>query len=450
MRIYLDSCVIQELKKPNQKDLLDSIIQDKENNIYCYSEAHLQDLLRDRSAYKFEDLDFMETIVDSNCWHYDKKIFFDHTKPKEYYNPFPEFSEKLFDFDDIFTEDLIFSTIKKMFQNIPLTFNQFIPSNSLPADFPNECRVLLEKPTNFYEFFCAISDYTINLSADQKEFKKLISYLHNNNLGSSIFEQIGILGYDGKKITDKEKFRESYSTYFLKDKKEKYRYDLFLEQYNGLEFFSFVKGKPKKQQMMNMINDGRHAFFGGFCDIVVSKDKDFIEKTKFMYEIHEIQTEVLSLEEFSAVLEISRLECKLGLTEMLADVSEVDENKIIENNNGVLSIKLNKTYFSYFNVVNYISTDSGNYNYYTRYFQNMSTGTLKNEFEFIVTKLIEIFGPDAYGNSSFDMKEIEGENWKGRVWQINDTIIELNFKGKLYLAFFPIDYLKSTKIQHAV
>lgn len=430
MRIYLDNCVIQDLKRPELSGFLDSIKLDKENNVYCYSEAHLQDLMRDKSNHKFDDLKFMEDVVDSNCWHYNKKILFDHIKPKDFYDPFPDYSDNLFDSDELFSGDLVFKTMEEIFKNIPLDFNQFIKPDSLPSDFPVEMKNLLEKPTNFYDFFCAFGDFTNELSANQKKFKGLISYLHNNNLTASLFEQVGIAGYNGEEITDKEKFRESYTKYFFTDKKGKYRYDLFLDQYNGLEFFSFVKGKPRKQKMMNLINDGRHAFFGGFCDIVVSKDLDFLEKTKFIYEIHDIQTLVLNVNDFQDFLQISNVESKLNLVDMLNDGNEIRESNIIRNENVVLSMRLDKTYFSYFNVVNYIENENGNYNYYTRFLQNMSTGSLKNEFEMIVLRLTEILGADANGNKEFSMSEIDGDNWIRRIWRIKDTIIELNLTEK--------------------
>ena len=123
MRIYLDNCVIQDLKRPELSGFLDSIKLDKENNVYCYSEAHLQDLMRDKSNHKFDDLKFMEDVVDSNCWHYNKKILFDHIKPKDFYDPFPEYSDKLFDSDELFSGDLVFKTMEGIFKNIPLDFN---------------------------------------------------------------------------------------------------------------------------------------------------------------------------------------------------------------------------------------------------------------------------------------------------------------------------------------
>lgn len=450
MRIYLDNCVIQDLKRPEMYGLLDSIKLDKKNNVYCYSEAHLQDLMRDKSNQKFDDLRFMEDVVDGNCWHYDKKILFDHIKPKDFYVPFPEYSDNLFDSNELFSGDIVFKTMEEVFKNIPLDFNKFIKPNSLPLDFPVEMKNLLERPMNFYDFIRAFGDFTNELSATQKKFKELLSYLHNNNLTESLFKQVGIEGYNGVEITDKEKFRESYAKYFLTDKKGKYRYDLFIEQYSGLEFFSFVKGKPRKQKMMNLINDGRHAFFGGFCDIVVSKDIDFLEKTKFIYKMYDIQTLVLNLNDFQDFLYNSSVECKLNLVDMLNDGNEIIESNIIKNENGILSMRLDKTYFSYFNIVNYVENENGKYNFYTRYLQNMSSGSLKNEFEMIVHKLVEILGVDAFGNMEFSMSEINDDKWIGRVWRIKDTVIELNFEGKIYLAFYTLDYFKSTKTQHAI
>jgi hypothetical protein len=166
-----------------------------------------------------------------------------------------------------------------------------------------------------------------------------------------------------------------------------------------------------------------------------------------MYEIHEIQTKVMNIQEFQTLLEENKTTNQLGLVEMINDTNQLNESNIINNEDGVITFKLNRSYFSYFNVVNYVSTEVEGYSYYTKYFQNMSIGTLKNEFEFITNKLIETLGPDFNGNTSFDMNEIEDDQWEGRVWRIDETIVELNFKGKIYLAVYPVKYLKSRETQ---
>ena len=71
MRVYLDTCIIQDLKEDINKQLLNSILESKGELIYCYSEAHLYDLSRDKTNEKFADIKFMEQIVDDNCYHYD-------------------------------------------------------------------------------------------------------------------------------------------------------------------------------------------------------------------------------------------------------------------------------------------------------------------------------------------------------------------------------------------
>ena len=68
MRIYLDTCILQDLKNESNKDLLDSIIRNKGELIYCFSEAHLYDLARDKTDEKFADMRFMEQIVDDICY----------------------------------------------------------------------------------------------------------------------------------------------------------------------------------------------------------------------------------------------------------------------------------------------------------------------------------------------------------------------------------------------
>ena len=59
MRIYLDTCIVQDLKNENNKELLNSIIQSKGELVYCFSEAHLYDLARDKTDEKFADMQFM-------------------------------------------------------------------------------------------------------------------------------------------------------------------------------------------------------------------------------------------------------------------------------------------------------------------------------------------------------------------------------------------------------
>ncbi len=202
MKVYIDSCVFQDLKKEENKELFEFIKSSKPKNIYCFSEAHLQDLTRDRSDEKFKDMNFIEQIVDNNCYCYDKKIIFQYCTPTEYYNYF-----EWPDLTSFNSDNSIFSGFESLFKLIPLDFKLFMPNEQIPLDCPDEFIELLQKTTNFYDFSVNFLSFTETLTNEQKKFKEFVTYLHKNSLIKNVYENIGIKGFDGDKIIDKESIR---------------------------------------------------------------------------------------------------------------------------------------------------------------------------------------------------------------------------------------------------
>jgi len=207
--------------------------------------------------------------------------------------------------------------------------------------------------------------------------------------------------------------------------------------YNGLEFFGFVQRKPRKQKMMNMLNDSKHAFFGGFCDIVVSKDEDFINKTKFMYNLHEIDTKVFNLTEFADYLHkrISSRKFSDLITELEQD--ETQKNiiyEINENEQHAICRRLSDTYYGYFNA---LINHSNGHIYFTKENNLFGTGTLTKEISYCVNQLIKEFGIDYYSKGEWIINELEKDfekEWQGRTWLLNNNIVvDLKFSNKLYL-----------------
>lgn len=444
MRIYLDSCVFRDLKKPENEELLQNILVDKTRNVYCYSEAHLLDLTRDKTEKKFEDMDFMERIVDGNSLYHNKKIILHYVAPKDFYDPFPESPDILFDTEERFGGGPLIALAFSFLKLIPLNFKEMIAQAPQPIVIPERFRALIESPSNMYEFVIALGNFTNDLSSRQKNFRDLISYLHEQKAVAKLYEQMGVKGYDGESVTDATAFRESYQAYFQKDK-QKDRYDLFLEMYNGLELFGFVKGKPKRQKLLNMVNDGRHAFYGAFCDIVVSSDTDFIAKTKFLYDVHDILTPVFTLEEFRNALKKMEEYSKLKLTDLIKEVGDVTEEQLIDVTEEAITYNLKSIHYSYFDTVSFLSSDHGKYWYVTSDNTNLLRGTLANEFDYVTGRLVSELGPDFDGKTAFNRDEIKTGEWAGRRWRLDDTILELSNHGKLFLTFFPIEYLRNVQ-----
>ena len=70
--VYFDSQIFRELKKEENKYLLDKILKLKNNKLkYVYFDAHIYDFKNDKTDKKIEDLKFMSRIVENNYMLFD-------------------------------------------------------------------------------------------------------------------------------------------------------------------------------------------------------------------------------------------------------------------------------------------------------------------------------------------------------------------------------------------
>ena|GEM_PF-1474890 len=442
IKVYLDSCVYQELKKETNKALLNRIVNAKRNIVFCFSEAHLHDLNRDKTDEKFKDMDFIESIAENHCFYIDKRAKFSYLTPKEYYEGF--------DWNAPFElgGDPLIDGLLQMFKNIPLSFKELMPAENNSGHMTNSMFDLLQKPNNLYEFMEEMLKYSDKLN-DHKEFKEHLRVLHANSQMPNIDTATEIEGYDGTKVTDKEKFRNSFTKRFLQEGKEKPLHDLYSDLYHGLEVFGFVKGKPKKQKMMNLIDDARHSFFGAHCDIVVSKDEDFLAKTRFLYDVVEIKTQIVSFDDFANVLDIIEADDALLLNDLATNINQpiLKEMEIGDDTNGNIGtvvVRLPHKYFSYFNALAYIGSPAGVFFSFTQEYISYSTGTLTKQIEFVTNKFAVLLGQDCNGRREFNNSEIENDSWPGRCWIIDEMMITLRLDNKLSLNIYSKEYLEAS------
>lgn len=299
MRIYLDTNVFQVLEQPEYQELYNLILADKEKNYYCFSEAHIQDLVRDKTEQKLADMVFMETIVKENCWYYDKEIMgVKFITPFNYYNG----SQWNVGTDIMTSDEPVTVMIRELFRSIPLNWNQLIKQEDIPADLPDDLRATLLEPVTMLDFMEAMLDMTEIFSEEQSRFKRLLQYLHRSMGEHYLFEKMGLNGYNRKEITDFDAFAESFKKIAHDRSTQKDLYNLFIEMHNQLDFFGIVKGKSKKQKFMSLLNDGKHAYYAGHAHILVTRDADMIAKTELMYRIWNITTIIMTPEQFQEYL----------------------------------------------------------------------------------------------------------------------------------------------------
>lgn len=443
IKVYLDHNIYQELKKAENKALLDKVMAAKAYTVFCFSEAHLYDLNQDLTPAKFEDMQFIEGIAGANCYSFSDRTEFRYRTPREYYDSFDWSHTHDYDFilegmDELFSQTL---------RQIPLSFAGLIKEGDIPPDMPTDMKKMLFEPTNFYDFMQAMLGFTESITVDQTNFKKLLQYLHKNSLLTGIYASAGIEGYDGEKITDLASFRESYARKFIKEGQTKTRYDLYLDMYHGLELFGFVKGKPRKQKLMNLINDARHSFFGTVCDIIVSKDADFLEKTRFMYTIEEVRTRIIPFNELNDLLDELESLSKYGLSSLLEEVFARDETKeiLFQQESGVekqVVARLRRKYFLYFDIVRYFDDEHGSYVSISSEKINYTTGTLIKQIDYIIRRLLEELGVDINEQGSYAPTESIQNKSVLRTWTLETAIISLILDGELYLNVYPTGYLQ--------
>jgi hypothetical protein len=433
MLIYLDLNVIQELKKDDGGQLLELIQADQKRNIYCFSEAHLHDLSRDRTDEKFADMALIEKVAGENCFSFDKKVIFQHETPREYYDRFDwspvESLENLFSDSHILLDK---------FKLILLDFNSFLTDAEWPLDMPANFRNILKNTVTFYDFFIAFCDFSQELTDQQKSFKGLLQYLRNQNLIGNIFDHLGIRGFDGTNIINPKVFMESYSAFCLKEMPNANIYVAFVRLYYCLEFLGIVKGKAAKQKMLNLANDGRHAFFGGYCNMVVSKDVDFINKANFLYGAYGIHPYIIPFEEFRNWL-VSGPRPDDSIDGMVKEVLNIANLYFIEERETTdtiyTSYSLSKLYYDYFDVLT-IGNCSGSYFFYFSAEKLLFTkGTLLQQINLLTELLLKDLGIDMQLKGSFTSTEISNDEWPGRGWFYGDYQVELHLNDGLHLTF---------------
>jgi len=435
MRIYLDSNVFRDLKKPENRALYELILKNKDVNYYCFSEAHIQDLVRDETDLKLSDMDFMETIVGNNCWNYDKEMKVHFYTPREYYD------NHLWNVgSDLMTSEDLFSVlIRETFRGIPLRWEQFIDPKKLPRDFPEELRPMLLESVTMLDFMEAMLDLTNNLSVEQPRFKRLLQYLHRSMGVYHLYEKLGIKGFDGSNFTDWNAFAESFRNLVYERSHEKDLYNQFIGMHYTLDIYGILKGKPKKQKFMSLLNDGKHAYYGGHAHILVTSDVDMIAKTKLEYRIWQIDTEVLTPTEFEQYL-FDRSSKNNSVAALFAQFDRASELPTMYEQYNIdrafVQKELPDWYLGEFNTLSCATAGGNTYYYFKQYFQNIIFNTLTIELERVVNQLFDHFGTDELGRGKLDRKEIDNNDWKGREWRNGEMGILLYLNEGIVLSFF--------------
>lgn len=469
IRIYFDSNVYRHLKKDEEKysSLFYKLEQAKNRLMFYYSYAHLSDLTRDKTDRKYEDLSFMEKLVDNNYLNlntgeeivivesnYPTIAFksLDHTPIKEAVN-FDELFEDD-EFDDDYTKSL--KKIMKGYLDLPVSLLGFPTTNELSNgnDQINKLLPNINKESSIKDLMSGMLETTGNLYEDPSIWKELRSF-SMNSMDLKGFD-IDITKEDfNHKLKDTQlgkSFIEFVEDTFKHNKNlEKQReYNFFLAAYNCLNILGLDKEINKKSIFSSIQADAQHSFYAAHCDYLVSDDEQLLLKSKVLYNLFGIETNVLNFQEFTNKIdnllsfEISNAD---NLIEAISQV--IEQNNILHFNETDDKDKQFITYdvfprhFDFFNRLD-LTLDAKSKPIFGFYNSpnNYSRFTSYEEFKAITKKFVDVLGNDLNNNGQFteeDKSEIDDNNWKGRIWIYPKTtiILQLSANNGLYYMFVP-------------
>lgn len=457
-RIYLDSNVFSNLKSnstPLYQKLNSLILQYKGNLSFYFSHAHIRDKRNDFTDKKFEDFDFMESFVDDNyiAYHSIKKhSSFYLATPRQVHN------------DD--KEDTIKSIFNDLWKTGEYETPEMIEAKSvlkasmetlqIPIEIPNfeqlpiEQRELMGKMLPVNKQFINLLGWMEQLGDFNEEiFKDFETY---RSLRKMIDEGLNNGKYtanDGTEFNEAFKdsvFQKTFNEFvkdslYHKDKTQIPYYDFYLQSYSLLDMFGISKDKiDKGNGYGNMFSDGLHSYYARYCDVLVSSDKGLRKKSKTLYNLYDVNTEIFTVEEFVEQLPLigksTETDIKDFFDKLTYDYKEAERIDFTETNTGYYCTLLIKNrYLNAFDEILELIHDEKTYLFLLKKNTHWLSSFNYREEGMIVNKAIEIFGEDSFKTGKFNFEkevtEIKNNDWKGRYWNYAPIEISLEHNHKI-------------------
>ena len=450
--------------KNGQHTELKEILENDNLFLKFYSTSHITDIF---SSFKEtdeqrklidSDLDFISQITKNKCLYNstDGKVIAGDYDPKEL---FQERVEQKGLFNDISIDGLseLFNSsevgkelgipIMESLKNIPLdpsfkaAFEKPESKEMMNRLFPGlKDNLTMEGWFNYFNKMLK----GLNDGEDYKELRNIIQ--ESTNLNRDKIFNIS----DPYSFLDKhyKKFGGERKTPLLESKHSPKWFDEISNEYIQLDMHGYQEDKVKinkgrKETFQNTTEDSFHAAFASTCDFYLLNDKKAFNKTSKVYDELKINTWVQKPKEFIDHYNkfLSSRDYKLHL-QIFMDL--ISSNNFIEQktDSGILYTMYPPIYlFDFFNkIVRFEGDDGAKLTYLS---QNKPTNYFVTflEIKNLVQRLEEFYGLDKDGSGELTKDEFYKEEWKKRVWSINESL-SLRFQANNYHAQLYFDLEK--------
>lgn len=469
IRIYLDTNVFSDLRNTcKYTETYNKILNMKEYCLFFYSDAHIEDLDRDSTDNKFQDLKFIETITDDNLLSYQWNQFSLNVTlatPTQYYESRnqPEIEGLNIDIEQLlalgsiidFDDDPDLKPAKPLFELLRSVHSEI---NKIDKSKTFKFEVMPEKHTDLTkQLFNKIGDIKTEYTWEEWQvfFQDIIDKFHNDKelykLSRRISKEqleidkhaINLEAPNFNELLKSTKLGKSFDELYTDYQKAfapipMLRDSFFIEyilKYLLVNALSLDKEKNKNIKFKNVLTDALHSFYSIGCNVVVSSDNGFLEKTKFLHTMYNVDTSVLSLEEFfSGSVPLNNNNFSFN---EFADIFMFDlKNKITTehisldiNHPNIYRIKTSIKYFNLFDTIDIINHSNKLIYIIYRQHRLLDRVLIKKDFCEVLNQFYKMLGPDDNNKSGFideDWEKMINNEWEGRCWNYNKFEIGLN------------------------
>jgi hypothetical protein len=459
IRVYFDWNIFANLKRESEepfKSILKIIRNHKGKLLFPYSPAHLRDLKRgfdvsERAKSKtYNDLKLLQEISKDHCLYFDykdKKVTPNIIDPIEYFNQLTEDkTTETFDFDNIFQSDtsdslsqlwksyidlmkLIPTSIKlEQIDSVPEKYGkvkEMFPNLRTGNNYYNlmkDVSKIITAPEEYADIYKSARNASVDemkINTNPKEWGNAFDYLDSVLTKSKANKTFREMIEDSLKARNKDKPLE--------------RFDYFTNYYISLDTFGYFRDK----EFQNLIDDATHAYYGAYCDIFVTEDKNTYHKAKAIYEHFNLSTTVCKASDFSSVF--------YSMNELGDNPSQTISNRMIEiihhsfillksfddEFNPVMVYKVQHPLVDFFNRMQTSFYRESTSLFFYKKKDTYSAFMFWSEIKNIVDKIVLDFGTDdnlrGEFNHEIERQEINDKKWKGRIWKRNSIIIIVNY-----------------------
>lgn len=410
IRVYLDWNIISNLKNANFISEREFLIKNADKISIPFSPAHFEDISKSdtpENAKLLDDISNMCIFCSKNHLAYDKErdIAAPYiATPKQYYEEYKQNHKTL---ANSFNPSYFIKTLDELCQS------GTIPSLDMPINLPeldiNESKHFkeLDDVKTLKDLIFWGLNFTYNIINDKDTYITLRDTLKNYVITQTLEPTNVIPSIDLilKKIGIEKCFMDII-TDFHKQQKTKNSLSYFVMAYLLLDAFYKPDRLPKNSNnAINIITDAMHAYYGAFCDYIVTDDKKFAEKTRVLFNAFDIDVPIISSKELtntlSPVLWKSQNDAKTDISELLVTTGLFEKNhgyKINENeDNFNWVVALDNYYLNFFNhACVYEGKDEMAGKIYVqllRRFKSLSRYVFYSEVEKLLDLLSKTFGP---------------------------------------------------------